>query len=136
MEYDVREDLPEETNVYSLEPASDLVIERLILSRFGFISEPTARVISKLSGGNFRIAIAIASTIKEGGNTASLKDEELFKRLFIQRHGSDSSLERSAEVLSILYSFNFKGELGTESEELMFLNKLSGIKADDLYVVA
>ncbi len=37
VEYDVRDDLPEETNVFRLEPASEKTFEKLINKRFAHI---------------------------------------------------------------------------------------------------
>jgi hypothetical protein len=59
VEYDVRDDLPEETNVFRLEPASEEIIEKLLRKRFLYIGEVDARTIAGFSGGNARVAIAL-----------------------------------------------------------------------------
>ncbi|MFH1446325.1 MAG: hypothetical protein ABIG43_02815, partial [Chloroflexota bacterium] len=66
VEYDVREDLPEETSVFRLKPASEEIIEKLIRKRFSHISQVDARTIAKFSGGNARVAIALANTLQQG----------------------------------------------------------------------
>ena len=61
VEYDVRDDLPEETRVFRLKPASDNIIEKLISKRFAYISQVDTRTIASFSGGNARVAIALAT---------------------------------------------------------------------------
>ena len=63
VEYDVREDQPEETEVFRLEPASIALIEKMIQRRFTHISQIDAQTIAEFSGGNARVAIALANTI-------------------------------------------------------------------------
>ena len=132
IEYDVREDLPEETSVFRLEPASEDLIQKLVRNRFNHISQVDARTIAEFSGGNARIAIALANTVDRGESLAGLRDEDLFKRLFEQRHGSDKDLLTSAEVCSLVYSFE-----GTDTEsgesELNFLASLIGKTGAELY---
>jgi hypothetical protein len=106
VEYDVREDQPEETEVFRLEPASIALIERMIQRRFPHVSQIDAQTIAEFSGGNARIAIALANTISRGETLADLKDEELFQRLFNQRNESNNTLLRSAEACSLVYSFD------------------------------
>lgn len=81
VEYDVRDDLPEETSVFRLEPASEGVVERLIRKRFPYISQVDARTIAVFSGGNSRLAIARANTVQSGETLSGFRNEELFKRL-------------------------------------------------------
>ena len=131
VEYDVRDDLPEETDVYKLEPNSLEVIEKIIDQRFEHISQIDARSIAEFSGGNARIALALANTIQKDETLSGLKDEELFKRLFQQRNDPNDSLIQSAEVLSLVYSFNAKET--DDSSELAFLSKLIGKNTIDLY---
>lgn len=84
IEYDVADDLPEETTVFHMEPASEDVVSKLILRRFPNVSIIDSRKIAHLSGGNARVAIALASTIVQGESIGELSDNELFKRLFNQ----------------------------------------------------
>jgi len=132
VEYDIREDQPEETEVYRLEPASTDVIKKMILSRFKHVSEIDANTIAIFSGGNSRISIALAKTIQKGENLASLRDEELFVKLFQQRNVEDKSLLETAEVCSLVYSFNVQTSEGTNNE-LKVLGSLSEMSARELY---
>jgi hypothetical protein len=132
IEYDVREDLPEETSVMRLEPASEDLIQKLVRKRFGHISQVDARTISSFSGGNARIATALGNTVDQGESLAGLRDEDLFNRLFEQRHGSDQNLLASAEVCSLVYSFE-GADTDSGGSELHFLASLIGKSGDDLY---
>ena len=132
VEYDVRDDLPDETSVFRLDPASDEIIEKLIRKRFPHISQVDARKIAEFSSGNARIAISLANTVQIGDTLSSIRDEELFERLFWQRHEPDKDLLISAEACSLVYSFE-----GTDTEsdqsELKFLASLVGQSVPDLY---
>lgn len=116
VEYDVREDQPEETEVFRLEPASTNLIEKMIQTRFGYVSEVDCHTIAEFSGGNARIAIVLANTIKRGEDLSNLKDEDLFKRLFHQRNEPSNSLLKSAEICSLVYSFDCQTDSGLDSE--------------------
>jgi len=106
IEYDIREDLPEETDVIELKAASADLIESLLASRYPHLPEVDRQRIGEFSGGNARIAIALASTVSSGGTLASLKDEDLFQRLFEQRNPTDPNLLRAAEAFALVYSFD------------------------------
>jgi hypothetical protein len=129
VEYDVRDDQPEETEVYRLEPSSTEIIEKIIFNRFTHVSQVDSRTIAEFSGGNARIAIALANTIRRGENLANLRDEELFNRLFQQRNEPNQSLLRVAQVCSLVYSFNFNSAEG----ELELLGSLIGMSVLDVY---
>jgi len=64
VEYDIRDDIPEETDVFRLEPSSDNVIEKLLEQRYLNISQINARTIAEFASGNARVAIALANTLK------------------------------------------------------------------------
>jgi hypothetical protein len=132
VEYDVREDQPEETEVIRLEPSSTELIEKVILSRFDYISEVSARSIAEFSGGNARIAITLANTVKRGENLSAFKDEELFNRLFLQRNDPSNSLMKAAEVCSLVYSFNIHTSSDDEME-LKLLSSLAEMSERELY---
>jgi hypothetical protein len=132
VEYDVRDDLPEETSVFRLEPASEEIIEKLIITRFPDISRVDSRTIAQFSGGNARIAIALANTMNQGETLSSLRDEALFKRLFRQRHESNESLLISAEACSLVYSFEGT-DANSDKSELKLLASLIGKSGADLY---
>ena len=61
IEYDIREDQPEQTEVFSLEPSSIELIEKILNARYRNLGQQNARTISEFSGGNSRIAIALSA---------------------------------------------------------------------------
>lgn len=133
IEYDVRDDLPEETSVFKLEPASDELICKLLRKRFSHISQVDAQTIADFSGGNARIAIAIANTVRNGESLSSFRDNDLFERLFWQTdQQKNESLLRSAEVCALVYSFDGEDISSTQSE-LQFLASFIERTAADLY---
>lgn len=134
IEYDVREDLPEETSVFRLEPASPELIEKLIQIRFRHISHIDARTIAHFSGGNSRIAISLAHTVNQGETLTGLKNKELFRRLFHQRNSEDDDLLKTGEVCSLVYSFNSQTQQGA-NQELELLGSLVGKSVGDLHTV-
>ncbi|STQ77232.1 esterase/lipase family protein [Grimontia hollisae] len=135
VEYDVREDQPEETEVYTLEPSSNELIEAMISSRFPYLSKQNTSKIADFSGGNARVANALASTVGKDENISRLKDEELFKRLFHQRHDADIGLEKAAEGLSLVYSFQLESE-DDFSEELKLLGEIVMLPPHEMYKFA
>ncbi|WP_348622665.1 hypothetical protein ABFT51_13895 [Paenibacillus peoriae] len=132
VEYDVREDQPEQTTVFRLEPSSIELLEKVICKKFTHINSVTSRKIAEMSGGNARVAVAIARTIKMGENISHLRDSELFNRLFHQRHDSDSKLLKAAEICSLVYSFNIETE-ATKNIEMTILAELAGMSVLELY---
>lgn len=106
VEYDIRDDLPEETECYRLDSSSVELVEQLLKRKSHLLSMPDIERIAQFSDGNARIAFALASTSTRGGDFARLRDEDLFKRLFHQKNTSSPDLLRSAEAASILYSFD------------------------------
>jgi len=132
VEYDVRDDLPEETSVFRLEPASEEIIEKLISKRFAHIGQVDARTIADFSGGNARVAIALANTVQQGETLSGFRNEQLFERLFWQRHAPNESLLTSAQVFSLVYSFE-GADASSEKSEIKFLASLIGISCADLY---
>ncbi len=130
VEYDVKDDEPEETEVFTLEPSSQDLIEKVILKRFNQLNEITARRIAEFSGGNARVAIALSRTVEKGEDLSGLKDNELFNRLFHQRNEHDSSLMQTAEICSLVYSFS--SEMNSQSE-LKFLSGLASLNISNMY---
>ncbi|MDX1700852.1 MAG: hypothetical protein R3250_09555, partial [Melioribacteraceae bacterium] len=132
VEYDVKDDMPEETEVYRLKPSSNELIEKLVETKFPHISQVDCRTIANFSGGNARIAIALAKTIRRGESLGNLRDSELFVRLFQQRNHVDQKLQRAAEVCSLVYSFDIQTAEGF-NYELKQLGSLIGLSVQDLY---
>lgn len=133
VEYDVRDDIPEEsTSVFRLEPASDGLIEELVLNRFPHIGQVDVRRIAEFSGGNARVAIALANTVQQGETLSGFRSEVLFERLFWQRRDPNESLLVSAQACSLVYSFEGTHATGEDSE-LKFLGSLVQKSAHDLF---
>lgn len=132
IEYDIRDDQPEDTNVFHLEASSTELIARLIQQRFPDLSQVDAGTIAEFSGGNARIAIALASQLEKTESVAGLKQEELFNRLFYQRHQPDPALLAAAQACSLVYSFDGEQVEGADAE-LSRLGTLIGKSADDIY---
>jgi hypothetical protein len=131
VEYDIEEDQPELTDVYKMEPASNAMIEKLVRMRFPVVSQVAADRIADFSGGNARIAIALAATVDRGDNISALADADLFERLFQQRHSPDPGLLSAAKALSLVYSFD--GEDVSDAGELARLGQFAGLDAAALY---
>ncbi|MGJ7609237.1 hypothetical protein ACSFA7_33230 [Variovorax sp. LT1R20] len=132
VEYDVRDDQPEGTQVVTLESSSSELIEMLIRRRYPHLSPVDARTIAEASGGNARIAVALAETVERSDTVAGLSNDELFQRLFRQRHDPDNALLRAAQVCALVYSF--QGEaLERDQAELTHLAALAGQAVTETY---
>lgn len=131
VEYDVKDDIPEETQVFRLQTASIEVIKKIISTRYPHISQVDANAIADFSDGNARVAIALANTFKSDDTLSGFRDEQLFERLFWQRNSRDDDLLKAAEACSLLYSFEGT-DTGTASE-LATLGKLVEKSADALF---
>jgi hypothetical protein len=106
VEFDIREDVPESTQVFKLEPASKDLIESLVQKQFPAVSSVDAQTIAEWSGGNARVALALAGTVTTSGELTGLADNDLFRRLFQQRHELDKELYLAAQACSLVYSFD------------------------------
>ena len=132
IEYDIRDDQPEGTDVLSLDLSSLAVVEKLVANRYPSFSQINARTIAEFSGGNARIALALANTVKNTETVAGLSDADLFTRLFEQRHGHDASMLVIAQACSLVYSF--QGEaLSGDGAELPVLGNLIEKSAQDVF---
>ncbi len=135
VEYDIQDDEPEGTDVFVLDTSSAALIEQLVARRFPSLSQVDAPTIAGLSGGNARVALALAEVAPKSGTVASIGDRVLFRRLFEQRETPDASLLPIAQACSLLYSF--EGEtLAGEVAELPILGSLIGRTADEVYTAA
>jgi hypothetical protein len=132
VEYDVGDDDPEGTEVFRLDAASDDVIEQLVARREPHISQVDRQRIAGFSGGNARVALALARTVRRSESVAALSDSELFERLFHQRHPDDTTLLRAAEACALVYSFDGETRDGDDAE-LLILAELAGLSVDELY---
>lgn len=132
VEYDVRDDQPEGTQVVTLDTSSPELIEKLVRRRYPHVSQVDARTIAEFSGGNARIAIALAETVERSESIMGLSNEELFQRLFLQRHGHDNALLHAAKACSLVYSFQGESLVGADAE-LPRLASLAGHTVQEIY---
>ena len=133
IEYDIQGDQPEGTDVFALEAASVNLTEKLIRNRFPELSQLDARRIADFSGGNARIAIALAARVDKDESIAQLSDQDLFGRLFHQRHKPDEALLSAAQALSLVYSFEGEDVSNNEGAELSPLGDLIGSTAQGMF---
>ena len=98
IEYDIREDEPEGTAVFKLEPSSAKLVEMLISRRFPTLSSIDARRAAEFSGGNAKIAFSLCDKIGTTETIARLTDAQLFHRLFRQGQEHDESLYLAAQA--------------------------------------
>jgi hypothetical protein len=133
VEYDVRDHEPEGTDVLRLEPSSEALIEKLIGYRFPELSQVEVRTIAKMSDGNARVAIALAGTLGKNEVISGFPDDELFRRLFQQKHRHDDSLLRAAQALSLVYSFHGEDVSDGNEAELVRLGGMIGRDAAEMF---
>lgn len=131
IEYDISDDRPEETEVIHIEPSSISTISKLVLKRFPFLGRVNADKVAEFSGGNARLAIALASRVEPDETLTNFSDEDLFRRLFNQRKGESDGLLESAEILSLVYSFNISSN--KYNDELSVLSRIAGTDRQKLY---
>ncbi|MBK5143864.1 hypothetical protein I2494_09055 [Budviciaceae bacterium BWR-B9] len=132
IEYDIRDDKPQTTEVIHIEAVGPGVAEQLLLCRFPGIGRNNARQIAEFADGNARVSLAIAERLEEGESLAQLSDEQLFNRLFEQRKHPDENLRQQAEILSLVYSFSVSiPEVGRN--ELEVLSSLSEHSQSQLF---
>ena len=129
IEYDIREDLPDETSVFRLEPASPDLISKVIEQQFPHISQVDRSTITRFADGNSRVAIALAGTLSKRDSLAEITNDDLFRRLFWQKNDQNDSLLRAAQACALVYSFD--GE--NQNNELPRLAALAGLGVLDLY---
>lgn len=131
VEYDVRDDEPERTEVFRLESASPATVAEWLKRNFDHVAQLDRERIASFSDGNFRVARALAGTLKHGETLGQLRDRDLFERIFQQRNQPDKPLLHAAEDLSLLYSF--EGEDTGVDGELAAIGALGGTAAAPLY---
>lgn len=129
IEYDVKDDLPEKTIVYKLKPNSIEIVQKVIARHYPNINDLTSRKIAEFAGGNYRLALAIASNIEKTDNLALLTDSKLFERLFWQQGHVNEQFLKIAQNFALVYSFNIE-DSGQEDSELDFLANLSRVDSD------
>ncbi|EJV9475564.1 hypothetical protein N7936_004460, partial [Cronobacter sakazakii] len=130
IEYDISEDRPEETEVIHIEPSSERVVSSLIQKKFPFLGQVNSKRIAEFSGGNARIALALADRVGPDETLASFSDEALFIKLFMQRKQTPDTLLEAAEVLSLVYSFNVS--CNEFNDELSVLSSIGTMERNKL----
>ena len=133
VEYDIQEDQPEGTDVFELYRSSDELIERLLGRRFPNLSQVNVQSVARFAGGNAKVAIALASTVQTGESVADLRDAELFRRLFYQRHDPNDLLLQTAQACSLAYSFQGEDVSRDENAELWRLTEIIGRDIQSVY---
>jgi hypothetical protein len=131
IEFDVRDDLPEGTSAFKLEPSSVGLVERLVKHHLPHVSQIDRRTVATIAGGNARVALALAGTIGVSETIAGLNDREVFRRLFFQGRPNDQEFYRAAQACSLLYSFN--AEETDVLSELSRLGSVVGLSAQRMY---
>lgn len=132
VEYDIRDDEPEGTEVFLLEPSSIELVEKLVKQRFSGLSSIDVGTAAEFSGGNARIALALAATVGRHETLAGLTDDGLFRRLFHQRHQDDQTLLRAAQACALVYSFDGEAITGGNAE-LPRLGSLVGMTGQAVF---
>ncbi|HGM6309374.1 TPA: hypothetical protein ACKP8D_001805 [Pseudomonas putida] len=132
VEYDIRDDQPEGTQIVTLDTSSHELIEQLLRRRYLHLSQVDARTIAETSGGNARIAIALAETVERSDTISGLSNEQLFQRLFRQRQDPNDAVLLAAQACSLVYSFQGEALEGEEAE-LPRLASLAGQLASETY---
>lgn len=131
VEYDVRDDEPERTEVFRLQSASPEMVELWLEKTFPNVTQVDRRTISDFSDGNFRVARALADTLEKGETLGKLKSRDLFERIFHQRNAPDRDLLSVAEDLALLYSID--GEDTSEGGELARVAAIRGVPVAAIY---
>ena len=132
IEYDIRDDKPQTTEVIHIEAEGPDVAEHLLLRRFPGIGQLNARKVAEFANGNARVSLAVAERVEEGESLALLSDEQLFDRLFEQRNQPNVDLRLHAEVLSLVYSFSVK-DPDVKINELAILGSFHDIPRPHLF---
>lgn len=132
VEYDVQEDLPMKTNVFLLEPASEKVLKEVLTTRHPDIDKIVLDRIVDLSEGNSRVALALVDNFINFGNFGTLRDKQIFERLFLQRNSESRELLNTAQACSLVFSFN-SSDPGDEESEIPLLALLQDQNSEVFY---
>ena len=108
VEYDIREDKPEVTSVVRIDADGTEIAEKLVARRHRGLGQVNVRRIAEFSGGNARLALALADSVSEKDSLSSFSNAELFDRLFYKRGVPDTDFLEATEVLSLVYSYSIE----------------------------
>lgn len=126
IEFDAKEDDLIETTNYYMTVSSDKIIEKYIKNNFNYINHSNLQTIIEMSGGNFRMAKYLSSSLNEIHSIGILNSSQILDRLFMNGKTPNLQLAKTADVCSLLFSFNFETELD-------YFVSISGISTRDLY---
>ena len=132
VEYDIREDRPEATTVVRILAEGPDIAESLILRRHPELGQVNSHIIAEFSGGNARLALALADAVSDQENLSAFSDEQLFERLFFQQGARDEQLLAAAASLSLVYSYSVETDEGGV-DELATLAAIAGLSRLNLY---
>ena len=116
IEYDIRENNPEFTDVVRIDAVGSGIAEALVKRRYRALGQVNAERIAELSDGNARLALALAATVGASESLSEFSDRQLFERLFFQAGARDDKLVEAAEVFSLVYSFSVDTNINGEDE--------------------
>lgn len=126
VEYDAKVDDIVESSNYYLTSSSDEIIRKYLKENFDSIHDANINTITTCSGGNFRLAKYLAASIENNSTIGILNNSELFDRLFMKKNKVDNNLLVTAEICSILFSFNI-------NDELEHLSTITNIGYNEIY---
>ena len=129
IEYDIRDEILDETSVFRLENGSPELISQVVKQQYPHISPVNVSTIVSFAEGNSRVALALASTLDYNDSLTGISNESLFERLFWQRRQVDPRLLLAAQTCSLVYSFDGEDYDG----ELARLANLADMSALELY---
>lgn len=131
VEYDVRDEQFEDTDVVRVEPASCWLMHDFLVQRYPGIAPADVSEVARLSGGNWRLAVILAEAV-EDGRGAVLASTPRFDALFYQRNGTDDRLLAAAQACTLVYSFDGESTDGS-STHLHHLAALAQLPVEAMY---
>lgn len=111
IEYDAKEDDVIETENYYMGSSENSIVERYLKNSFPQIHHANIATIVETAGGNFRMARYFAVSVEKNNPIGIMNSTELFDRLFMEENKINENLLQTAEVCSLLFSFNIADEL-------------------------
>lgn len=132
IEYDVNDGLPEETSIYRMQPTTTELLKKVIERHYPELESININKIADFSGGNYRLALAIASNIDKSDNLSILTDDDLFKRLFYQKGELNEEAQNIGQTFSLVFSFNVEDSNETASE-INILSELADVTPRKAY---
>jgi hypothetical protein len=134
IDFDIDEDRPHNTLIVELAANSNELIDVLLQNRMPQIGIVDRGRIVQFSGGNARIALALANTALDGEGLAKLSEAELLDRLFLnQRRQNDPAMTRTAEAAALVYSFNLDTAEDAPEAEIAVIAGWAGLSSDEIY---